>query len=103
MPDQSLTFPRNSKGSSASPWWICSGSGRKCCGCTQGNGSRLVSQALCSRVPVAGAESKDHEAELIPTVQRLLVPAALSGDAKSLVFGKVFLRLAKMDKQLAWH
>lgn len=53
--------------------------------------------------PCGRAESKEHEAGLIPTVQRLLVPAALSGGAKSLVFGKVFLRLAKMDKQLAWH
>lgn len=58
-------------------------------GCTQVNGSRLISQAPWSTAPVAVAEPKEHEAELIPTVQRLLAPAALSGDAKSL--GMFFL------------
>lgn len=59
--------------------------------------------ALQSTVPVPGAESREQEAQLIPTVQRLLVAAALSGDAKSLhlLSGTVFPRLAKMDKQLA--
>lgn len=81
MPDQSLTCVRDSRRSSGSPCWICPGSGRRCCGCTQVNGYRLISQA--QSVPVVAAESKEHEAELIPTVQKLLVPAALfSGDAK---------------------
>lgn len=81
--------------------------GRNHCRATKINGYKLLSQGLLNTFTVAATESKEHEAGLIPTVlpktpyqqfqqQSLGMPRAWC-------FEKVCARLAKKDKQLAWH